>query len=266
MSDQGKPLLGSDDPPPVVRVNPRGASPFLLIGDHAGNLIPSGLDSLGLGAADLERHIAWDIGIGALGAALAEALDAVFVAQNYSRLVVDCNRAPGAADSIPEVSDGILVPGNAALSTERKAERFRLVHEPYQAAIEAELARRDAEGRATFLVALHSFTPRMNGLDRPWQAGVLHDKGDIAFALAVLDLLKSRDGLTVGDNQPYAMDGIDYTVPRHAWPAGRPYVELEIRQTLLASAEGCGEWAALLAEVLQGAADRTGDRLGSMGR
>jgi predicted N-formylglutamate amidohydrolase len=251
-----EPLLGNDDPPPVSLVNPQGASPFLLIGDHAGNRIPARLDSLGLGRADLERHIAWDIGIFALGAALAEALDAVFIAQAYSRLVVDCNRGPGAADAIPEASDGTPVPGNAALSAEARAERFDLVHEPYQAAIEAELVRRDGEGRATFLVALHSFTPRMNGLDRPWQAGVLHDKGDTQFAMAVLDLLRRRDGLTVGDNQPYAMDGIDYTVPRHAYAARRPYVELEIRQDLLASAEGCRAWAALLADILPAAAQR----------
>src|SRR5687768_2319492 len=100
-SDSG-PLLADDDPPPVLMVNPRGASPFLLIGDHAGKAIPSDLGSLGLSEADLARHIACDIGIAALGAALAGALDAAFIAQAYSRLVVDCNRGPDAPDVIAE--------------------------------------------------------------------------------------------------------------------------------------------------------------------
>jgi predicted N-formylglutamate amidohydrolase len=256
-SDSGRPLLADDDPPPVRMVNPRGASPFLLIGDHAGDAIPSGLGSLGLGEADLARHIACDIGIAALGASLAGTLDAVFIAQAYSRLVVDCNRGPDAADVIAESSDGTTVPGNAGLRPEQRAERFRLIHEPYQAAIEAELARRDEAGRETVLVALHSFTPRMNERDRPWQIGVLHDKGDTRFAMAVLEALKAKGDLVVGDNEPYAMDGIDYTIPRHAFADARPYVELEIRQDLIATPEGAERWAGLLAEILP-AAERAG--------
>lgn len=256
--DSGRPLLGEDDPPPVHGVNPRGASPFLLIGDHAGNAIPFGLGSLGLSEADLARHIARDIGVDALGASLADALDAAFIAQAYSRLVVDCNRGPDASDVIPESSDGTKVPGNAALSPAQRAERFRLIHEPYQAAIEAELARRDQAGRETILVALHSFTPRMDEQDRLWQIGVLHDKGDTRFAMAVLEALRAGGGLIVGDNEPYAMDGIDYTIPRHAYPGARPYVELEIRQDLLASPGAAQRWACLLAEILPAAAEGIG--------
>lgn len=257
-SDSGRPLLADDDPPPVRMVNPRGASPFLLIGDHAGKAIPSGLGSLGLSEADLERHIAWDIGIAALGAALAGRLDSLFIAQAYSRLVVDCNRGPDSPDSIPEISDGTVVPGNAALGAGQRSERFRVIHEPYQAAIEKELGRRDREGRGAILVALHSFTPRMDGRDRPWQAGVLHDKGDTRFAMAVLEALRGRSGLIVGDNEPYAMDGIDHTIPRHAFPRTRPYVELEIRQDLLAAPGAAEEWAGLLADLLSEAAVASG--------
>ena len=82
-------LLSADDPPPVGIINPRGASPFLLIGDHAGNAVPSALRSLGLTGEDMTRHIAWDIGIAGLGERLSEELDAMFVHQTYSRLVID---------------------------------------------------------------------------------------------------------------------------------------------------------------------------------
>lgn len=225
---------------------------FVLIGDHAGNRVPERLGRLGVTEAELARHIGWDIGIAALGALLAERLDAVFVAQTYSRLVIDCNRAPQAVDAVPEASDGTAVPGNVALSSADRARRVAEIHEPYQQAIAAELARRDAAGRPTVLLALHSFTPTMRGIARPWEIGVLHDRGDAAFARAVLTRLQRDGAWTVGDNEPYAMDTIDYTIPRHAYPA-RPYAELEVRQDLIADALGQQAWADTLTTVLSDA-------------
>jgi predicted N-formylglutamate amidohydrolase len=96
----------------------------------------------------------------------------------------------------------------------------------------------------------------MRGVDRPWQIGILHDGGDTGFAHALLDVLREEADLTVGDNEPYRMDQIDYTIPRHAYPA-RPYAEIEIRQDLLGSTEGCAAWADRLARLLPVAAART---------
>jgi predicted N-formylglutamate amidohydrolase len=249
MNVDSRQLLAADDPPPVSIFNEAGASPFLLIGDHAGNVIPSALGTLGLPEEERVRHIAWDIGIAGLGRALASMLDAPFISQTYSRLVIDCNRAPDAADAIPAISDRTAIPANADLSAAERARRVAAIHAPYQAAIAAELARRDEAGRATTVIALHSFTPAMGGIARPWEIGVLHSDGDNRFALAVLAQLRGRAGLTVGDNEPYAMDQIDYTIPRHAFAARRPYVEIEIRQDLLAERSQQTEWAQLLAEV-----------------
>lgn len=241
------------DPPPVRVFNPGGRSSFLLIGDHAGNRIPAALGTLGLDRVERERHIAWDIGIGGLGPMLATALDATFISQTYSRLVVDCNRDPSAPDAMPRVSDGTSIPANQDLSPADRAARVAEIHAPYQQAIAAELARREAEGDATILVALHSFTPAMGGRARPWHAGVLHHLGNTAVAKAMIARLEARGDLVVGDNQPYQMDGTDYTVPRHAYPAQLPYVELEIRQDLLATAAQQQGWAEILRETLSGA-------------
>ena len=243
-------LLALDDPTPVIVENPCGRSPFLLIGDHAGNLIPQRLGTLGLDEADRTRHIAWDIGVAALGQALATALDAVFIRQVYSRLGVDCNRAPDAPAAMPETSDGSRIPGNRGLSAADRAERVRCIHAPYQEAVAAEIARRGAAGQPAVLIALHSFTPRMNGFDRPWHAGVLHDGGDATFAKAVLARLRAMRDLVVGDNEPYRMDLTDYTVPHHAYQGGMPYVELEIRQDLLGTAEGIERWCAIVQAAL----------------
>ena len=254
MNSQSSPtLLSVGDPPPFQIHNPDGASPFLLIGDHAGKVVPRKLGSLGVSEAELGRHIGWDIGIATLGEGLAARMDAVFVAQVYSRLVIDCNRSAAQADSIAEVSDGTAIPGNHALSDADRAARFAEIHEPYQAAIGAELARRDAAGMPTTLIALHSFTPSMRGDDRPWHIGILHDRGDTRYAQAFLAALRAEPDLVVGDNAPYRMDQIDYTIPRHAYPA-RPYAEIEIRQDLLSTSEGCVRWADLLARILPAAA------------
>jgi len=204
----------------------------------------------------MTRHIAWDIGIAGLGALLSATLDAVFIHQTYSRLVVDCNRDPLAPDAIPLVSDGTPVPANAGLTPADRAARVSAIHAPYQAAIAAELARRDAAGLDAVLVALHSFTPAMQGLARPWQIGVLYSGGDTRFARSTLRLLEARGDLVVGDNRPYAMNEIDYTIPCHAFAAGRRYVETEIRQDLLTGPAQQQRWADMLAPLLMEAAAR----------
>ena len=243
-------LLSVDDPSPMTLINPAGTSSFLLLGDHAGNAMPERLSSLGLPSHELERHIGWDIGIGELGALLAERLDAVFLRQTYSRLVIDCNRSPEREDAIPAVSDRTEVPGNRDLSADDRAARVGAIHTPYHAAIEAEIARRGAAGQETILIALHSFTPAMQNVPRPWHVGVLHDRGDARFAHALLAAFEAEGDLVVGDNEPYRMDTIDYTIPRHAYPERRPYAEIEIRQDLIGMQAGVAEWVGRLARTL----------------
>lgn len=245
-------LLGAADLDPVHVVNEQGVSPFLFLGDHAGRAIPAALGDLGLAPGDIDRHIAWDIGIAGLGERLSARLDAPFLSQRYSRLVIDCNRRPDASDAMPPVSDGAPVPANTGLTDAARAARVEAIHAPYQDAIAATLARR--AGRETILIALHSFTPALcGGPARPWQVGVLHHGGDPRFALALLDALKVDAALTVGDNEPYRMDLIDHTIPRHAYPTRLPYAEIEVRQDLLADAVGEAEWAARLANALAAA-------------
>lgn len=244
-------LLTQGDQAPAIVENAGADGPFVLLGDHAGREVPAALRDLGLPPAAFERHIAWDIGVAGLGARLAPRLDAPFIRQRYSRLVIDCNRAPGRADAVPEVSDGTTIPANQGLSAAAREARRAAVAAPYHARIAAALDAR--AGRPTVLVALHSFTPSMQGFDRPWRFGVLHMENS-AFSAAVLRQLRARFGeALVGDNAPYRMDAVDYTIPRHAFPRGLDYLELEVRQDLLADAAGEAEVADLLAEVLPAA-------------
>ncbi len=124
MSDDAARLISEGDPAPVRVLRPSGRSEFFLTADHAGRAIPQRLGRLGLSESELARHIAWDIGIAGVTEKLAQALDATAVLQAYSRLVIDCNRQPGWASSIPLISELTAIPGNQGIPpAEREARR-----------------------------------------------------------------------------------------------------------------------------------------------
>lgn len=246
-------LLDRDDAEAVVHANPEGRSPFLLIGDHAGRAIPKRLGSLGVSQAGRARHIACDIGVRELGVMLAHRIDAAFIHQHYSRLVIDCNRDPLSPEAIPNLSDDTPIPGNAGISNDARLERIAAIHEPYQNAIATEIDRRDSMKHPTILVALHSFTPSLAGVLRPWDIGVLHDGRQDGFARALIEALRIDETLEVADNEPYRMDSTDYTVPLHAFERGLLYAELEIRQDLITFPSGQARWCRILANVLPAA-------------
>ena len=159
-------LLEPGEPDPVIIRHADGASPFFLTCDHAGRRIPKTLGDMGLPAAELDRHIAWDIGAASVSRLVSDALDAPLVEQVYSRLVIDCNRDPSVPSAIPEISELTPIPANVGISPAERQARIDDVFAPYQAAITDLLDRRAAEERETLLVAMHSFTPVFKGFVR----------------------------------------------------------------------------------------------------
>ncbi len=243
-------LIAEDEPSPVEVDRPEGTSPFFLTCDHAGRRIPKSLGTLGLPDSELQRHIAWDIGILEVSRRLSEALDATLVAQIYSRLVIDCNRDFSAPTSIWEISEHTEIPGNMGISPEARYQRQNEIFRPYHARIVEALDRRQAKNKPTVLVAMHSFTPVFKGVERALHVGVLYNR-DAAFAHVMLDLLRKETDLIVGDNAPYFVsDETDYGIPVHGEKRGIPHVELEIRQDLIAEEPGQRAWAKRLARLL----------------
>jgi predicted N-formylglutamate amidohydrolase len=248
-------LLGDGDPPPVAFYNSGGRSPFLLVADHAGNIFPRALGRLGISAAEAERHIALDIGIANSSRIVADALDAPLIQQNYSRLVIDCNRPPGAVSSIPDISELTPIPGNVGLSPAQRTAREREIFRPYHDAIATALERRREAKTPTALIALHSFTPVFKNIARPWHAALLYHR-DPRLAHALLALLRKEAGLNIGDNEPYFVsDDTDYTIPVHGERRKIPHALIEIRQDLIAEESGQREWAERLARILPAAGD-----------
>jgi predicted N-formylglutamate amidohydrolase len=245
-------LLANDEPPPVSEWNVAGESVFVILVDHASQRIPRRLDTLGLPPGELERHIGWDIGALAVARRMSAALDAPLIAQNYSRLVIDCNRDPAVSTSIPQVGESTEIPGNIGLSREAIEARRVEIFEPYHARIRAVLDARRAAGRATILIAQHSMTDVFKGQRRHMHAAVLYNR-DRRVADLVLSGLR-ESGLSIGDNEPYFVsDETDYSIPRHGEARGLPHVEIEIRQDLILHAAGQDEWAQRLCTVLRAA-------------
>jgi predicted N-formylglutamate amidohydrolase len=243
-------LLAKDEIAPVTAYNEGGHSPLLLIADHAGNIIPRALRDLGVSPSERARHIGWDIGIAGVSKHLADALDSVLIMQNYSRLVIDCNRPPGVPSSMPEISEVTPIPGNVGLSDADKAARVTEIFQPYHDRLVAEIERRQQSDRPMALIAMHSFTPVYKGEARPWHIGLLYNR-DARLSRRLLTLLRQQPGLVVGDQEPYKVDDQhDYAVPVHGEQRGLHHTAIEIRQDLIADENGQKEWAALLARLL----------------
>ncbi|MEA2698155.1 MAG: hypothetical protein QOI66_2426 [Myxococcales bacterium] len=243
-------LLSPDEPVPFDVDGRQGRSPFFIICDHAGRLLPRALGTLGLSEAALATHIAWDIGAGGVARRLATALDACVVWQRYSRLVIDCNRPLDAVDSIATRSERTVIPGNQNVTRDDAAGRANAIFHPYHDTIRAALDQRAAEGRPTVLVAMHSFTPAFLDVARPWQIGVLYNR-DTRLAVPLLDMLRRKGDLIVGDNEPYAVTDVsDFSINHHGEQRAIPCVELELRQDLIADEAGQSAWAQRLADLL----------------
>ena len=238
-------LAGEDSPLRVV--NDKGASPYVLVCEHAANRMPEALGTLGLGASELRQHIAWDIGAENVARVLSRLLDAPLVLQRYSRLVYDCNRPPESPDAIPEVSELTPVPGNRNLTLEQRLQRVREIYRPFHNGLADVLDQRAANGRRSIVLSIHSFTPVYKGKPRAVELGILHDR-DTSLSSK---LIKSFPNIDARLNEPYGpKDGVMHTLNLQAAPRGLQHAMLEIRNDLITQERGQDEWAQRLSVPL----------------
>jgi len=232
-------------------LRPSGSGRFVFLCDHASNHVPGELAALGLSDAELQRHIAWDIGAAGVTEALSEAFDAPAILCSNSRLVIDCNRQLTAPDLIPERSDATMIPGNRQLTTPEKAHRIERWFRPYHDAVELALLERAARGVESIVVSIHSMTPILAGVARPWQIA-LSSYRDRSLADPVLAALRAPGDVTVGDNEPYDLDpAVDYSIPFHALRRGWRHLQVEFRQDEVACTATQLQWAGRLASALR---------------
>lgn len=221
----------------VEVINPLGRGDFVLVCEHASNAIPDALSNLGLTAAVLDTHIAWDPGALPVARAMARLLDAPLVAPSISRLVYDCNRAPDAPDAIPVRSETVDIPGNAGLGEDQRRERAERYYVPFRDALSGCLDARMDGPRRPVLLTIHSFTPVYAGVRREVQLGILHD-ADTRFADALLAAAEAEFSLVIRRNEPYGpRDGVTHTLATHGVRRGLLNAMIEIRNDLIVSAD-----------------------------
>ncbi len=233
-------LLQQGEEGPFSAVNEEGRSPFVLICEHASNVMPKRLGTLGLPESELTRHIAWDIGAEKVGRLLSRLMDAPLLLQRYSRLAYDCNRPPESPDSIPEMSELTVIPGNKKLSADDRLARVRDIYRPFHDGVSAVLDRRAAGGQTSLVVSIHSFTPIYKGKPRSIELGILHDRDTTLSS----KLIKSFPNIDARLNEPYGpKDGVLHTLNLHGFTRGLQHAMIEIRNDLVATERGQDEWA-----------------------
>jgi predicted N-formylglutamate amidohydrolase len=248
MMNSAQALEAPEDFPAFECVDGDAACGVLLVCDHADNRLPPSYGSLGLPAAEFARHIAYDPGAAAVTRKMAALLGAPAVLSTFSRLLIDPNRGADDPTLIMRLSDGAVVPGNAAVDAHERGRRIERFHAPYHAAIVDAIARAMAAGHPPMILSVHSFTPVWRGKPRPWHAGVLWDR-DPRFAVPLIEMLREERALVVGDNEPYAGALRNDTMYRHATQTGLAHALIEVRQDLLADEGGVDAWAARLAAI-----------------
>ena len=230
-------------------------APWLLTCDHATNAVPAavGGGDLGLPAADMGRHIAYDVGAAGVTRRLADLLDAPAILSTFSRLVIDPNRGEDDPTLLMKLYDGTVIPGNRHADEAELERRKALCYTPYHDAVERLASTRPDN---SVYLAIHSFTPRLNGrVPRPWQIGVLHAY-DGRFAVPLIERLKEEPDLIVGDNEPYSGALSGDSVDRHALHHGRPNALIELRHDLIDTEETQIAWAERLAPIMRDALAR----------
>jgi predicted N-formylglutamate amidohydrolase len=216
--------------------------------EHAGNRVPARYASLFSTPAArkaLESHRGWDPGAGALAGMLARRLGAPLVAQDVSRLLVECNRSADHPRLWSEFSRG--------LTDEERRQVVRRYWSAHRNAVRAAVAA--CPPGLVVHVGVHTFTPVWRGRSRSTQVGLLFDPARPLEAELVARWKKALDAhpvtqaLAVHRNRPYRgwTDGLTTTLrselPDHRY-AG---IELEVSQALIPTG---AELSSALADTL----------------
>lgn len=228
------------------------SSPVLFLCDHASNACPPEHPAMDLQEPDLiHDHIGWDIGAAGVTERLARHYEASAIYAGFTRLYIDANRDLADPSLIPASSDGIVIPPNQDVSEAARDHRLNSLFRPYHDEVARHIDTVLQTGTVPLIVAIHSFTPRMDGFDRPWHLGVLWAR-DPRVKDKALPWLAGLDGVVSGENEPYsAITGPGYSMEAHALARGLPHLLLEIRQDLIGDAAGQQHWAG----VAQGLVD-----------
>jgi predicted N-formylglutamate amidohydrolase len=222
---------------------------LLFTCEHGGNRIPARYAPLFRHHARLlDSHRGHDPGALACAREFARAFAAPLVYSTTSRLLIELNRSPHHGDLFSRVTNG--------LPPQERESIVRRYYRPYRAAVEDHVASAARRGDSLLHISCHSFTPRMNGVTRDAEIGLLYDPArecEARFCRAwqraiegIAPLWRVRrnypyrgngDGLTTYLRSRFECDtyrGIEIEV-NQKFPLGDARIWRATRQTLLAS-------------------------------
>lgn len=234
-------------------LRPDAKSSILILCDHASNAVPASVNggTLGLPDADMNRHIAYDVGARGVVEHLSEILDAHAAFSKFSRLVIDPNRGEDDPTLLMKLYDGSIISGNRNADATEKERRLNLFHRPYHEAVKQQIDHMISDGRMPALVSIHSFTPKLrNKPMRPWHLGVLWDEDD-RLARPFIEYFAKDQNIIVGDNEPYSGELQGDTMYFHGTQRGLPHILIEIRHDLIDTPDGQQKWAERIAPAIQ---------------
>lgn len=237
---------------PFEVINPDGDPGFLLIADHASNALPAEYGDLGLPPGDLDRHIAYDVGVAGVTRHLSKLLNAPAILSGFSRLLIDPNRGEDDPTLVMKLSDGSIIPGNRHADAAEVKKRLEHYYRPYDRAIIAAVERGLSQSpRGPAIISVHSFTPQLMGRPpRPWHIGILHESDPIS-ARKLLELLRNESDLCVGENEPYAGSLSGETLHRHAAMRELRHTLIELRNDLIGDDASQRAWAERLVPMFR---------------
>jgi len=224
-------------------------SRVLLLCDHASSYIPDIYNNLNISDEQLGRHIVYDIGVKGITVNLADLLKSNAILSNFSRLLIDPNRALNDPTLIMKISDNYIIPGNLNIDNNECLARINNFYKPYHESIKKKIDELLSKNLTPLIISLHSFTPMFRGIERPWHISILWDK-DTRFSNPLIDLLESEDKYVVGKNEPYSGSLKGDTLYKHASLNGIPHVLIEIRQDLIINDADQYKWASYLNKII----------------
>lgn len=214
----------------------RRSEGYVVTCEHAGNDVPAEWRHRFAGHEGvLQTHRGWDPGAYEMGRELARVLDAPYIAQRVTRLLVETNRSERHPKLFSEFTRD--------LPQEERRQLMETYYRPHRrrvvAAIEDVLKHFDV----AIHVGVHSFTPVWDGEERRVDVGLLYDPAkrlerDVCSRW-VAELRRVRPDLRIRRNQPYLgiSDGLTKTLRRYFDEPGgtERYVgiELEMSQALV---------------------------------
>ncbi len=155
------------------------------------------------------------------------------------------------------------MPGNAKLTPGERRARVRRYYEPYRAAVRHDIERAARNGTCLHL-SFHTFTPRLAGVERRADVGVLYDPARrIERGVASRLIVAFRQaGFHTRSNYPYRGTGDGLTTyGRRTYPAASYLgIELEFNQRLLERAADIKRMQLKVVDCIESCLERT--RLG----